>query len=141
MKSIYTAALVSEVVLVALAVALVGGRFGATGGAAVATGAVLMGVVAVPSLVALLWSRSRAHAQFMTTFGLVTLAKMGWIGLALLYVYKRTELATLPFVLGLGVGWVVSFALSALVLLKTVPRPSADGATGSTSPSEPEVAE
>ena len=121
MSGRWWAALLAEGLLLAGAVALVG-----DGGSsrpppmrAAVSGAVLMALLAVPTLAALLWGRSRSHAGFLGSVAGAFLGKLLVIALSLTYVMKRTNLEPLAFTLGMMAGWLLGFTVQAVVLLRS----------------------
>ena len=120
MSGRWWAALLAEGLLLTGAIAL--GAVGATLPPVVraaASGAVLMGLLAVPTLAALLWGRSRSHAGFLGSVAVAFLGKLLVIALSLTYVMKRTNLEPLAFTLGMMAGWLLGFTLQAVVLLRS----------------------
>ena len=78
-----------------------------------------MALLAVPTLAALLWGRSQAQVRFLASVAGVFLGKLLVISLGLAYIMKWTTLDPLGFTLGMMAGWVLSFTVQAVILLRS----------------------
>lgn len=119
MKGVPVTAVAVEIALVLLAVAALGGLAGSGRLASALSGVVVMAALGFPTLLLLKWGRERSHRVFMTTLGVAFLGKLAVVGGVLVVVFMVTSLQQLEFVLGLMVGWVVSFVLQAIALRST----------------------
>ena len=119
MKGISSIAAGIEVALIAVAVAVLAGVCGSGRWISALGGVVVMVALGFPTLLLLKWGRERSHKTFMTTLGVAFLGKLATVGGVLLVVFTVTSLRQLEFVLGLMVGWVVSFAVQAFCLKST----------------------
>src|SRR5690348_12636530 len=101
------AAIGAELGLLVVFVALAAGAAGRSAGSAAVLGAVLMLLLALPSLYLLLWGRGRSGVDFMSSLVGSILGKALVVVMAVAVVLRLELLPVQPFVFGMMAGWVV----------------------------------
>jgi hypothetical protein len=118
-----TKIVVAEALLIALLAVLLSGLLGSSPAISAGVGVALMAALFVASVAAIFWARARSDAAFLAAALGAILVKAVVVGLAVAWVWLRTDLPRNPFVWGLMATWLLGFAVQTLLL--RAPRKSA----------------